>query len=822
MKGRKHILKEAAVLLIVTIMVLSSAVTMANNVKQQTTILNDSKTDFLLETGQKTIPATQTTGRITILSEKFEDPSFPPVGWIVVNNGGDCVWQRNDYYGRPNFAGTGFCADADSDYCGGGTTMDTELWSPTLSLDGVIDPHLTFFASYKHLDGDYADVDISIDGGNSWSNLLHWTSNHNPYGPGEFVDIPLCSGQSDVIIRWVYFAPTWDWWYQIDDVLIYGREPENINAVLEWEWDGTNAWTPNSNRVMTTPIVADLDIGFSGAEIVFITYENQNYMNDGILRAVHGGGGGSIYFDVRNYRVSPLSTPAIGNIDDEFLPEIIALKEPSGSSSTSDNLYAFEHHSAWKWTSTPNTPMDRTAAPAIADLNNDNIPEIIVGDIVFDNAGILQDIGGHGKGRYISCIADIDLDGEVEIIAGNTVYRYTAGTLSVKWENTLLPDGYTAIGDFDNDPEAEIVLVYWSKEGTGEVYLLEHDCTIIWGPVELSQANGGKQGGSPPIIEDFDGDCYPDIGIVTKTEYQVYDRFGNLLWPTAPIIVDGSCRTGSTVFDLNGDGLKDVIFSDQETLWIYDGRNGNYQWYIENPSGTCLETPVVSDVDYDGHAEIIVARNDAFNWPSNTNGIRVFGDENNNWTCAREIWNQHTYHITNIDDNATVPSPELNNWELYNNYRVQQQGTGGPKICCPAEGLSWQDVEPGELVTSSIFIVNCGGSCSELDWNVTEWPSWGTNWTFEPKEGEDLTPQDPGYLIGFTFNAPLFPGWQFTGSITICNKEDPFDCCGYSLFLETPLNQQASQSQSIFSQLLKRYLKDSTHVSNPQPCPCQK
>ncbi|GAF83944.1 unnamed protein product, partial [marine sediment metagenome] len=47
-----------------------------------------------------------------IFSEDFEG-SFPPSGWSVVNNGGTCVWDRNDLVGttpRDNYAGTGYCA----------------------------------------------------------------------------------------------------------------------------------------------------------------------------------------------------------------------------------------------------------------------------------------------------------------------------------------------------------------------------------------------------------------------------------------------------------------------------------------------------------------------------------------------------------------------------------------------------------------------------------------------------------------------------------------------------------------------------------------
>ncbi|MBC7080759.1 MAG: choice-of-anchor J domain-containing protein [Thermoplasmatales archaeon] len=162
---------------------------------------------------------------VTLLNEKFEG-TFPPAGWTVKENadpGGR--WKRNDEWGRPNYAGgDGYCADADSDKFGSGKTMDTELWSPPINLAGYTSATLIYVASYNDLTtsppNDYADVDISTNGGLTWTNLLHWDEDHSPYGPGELVTIDLTPyiGQT-VIIRWHYFG-NYDWWFEIDNVTI--------------------------------------------------------------------------------------------------------------------------------------------------------------------------------------------------------------------------------------------------------------------------------------------------------------------------------------------------------------------------------------------------------------------------------------------------------------------------------------------------------------------------------------------------------------------------------------------------------------------------
>jgi hypothetical protein len=160
------------------------------------------------------------------LPQHFEG-YFPPNGWTVVNNGGTCVWRRNNQWApvRPNYAGgDGFSAAADSDRCGGGTTMDTELWSPLIDLS---DPDIgaatvDFIASYRHLGTGSFQVHVSDDGGATWDTLLTWTADVSPIGPGMSVSLNLTPylGSDEVIVSFHYIATGWLWWAQVDQVEI--------------------------------------------------------------------------------------------------------------------------------------------------------------------------------------------------------------------------------------------------------------------------------------------------------------------------------------------------------------------------------------------------------------------------------------------------------------------------------------------------------------------------------------------------------------------------------------------------------------------------
>src|SRR5690606_9913500 len=64
--------------------------------------------------------------------------------------------------------------------------------------------------------------------------------------------------------------------------------------------------------------------------------------------------------------------------------------------------------------------------------------------------------------------------------------------------------------------------------------------------------------------------------------------------------------------------------------------------------------------------------------PDYRSGIFVYGDANNRWVRTRRVWNQHSYHQTNIDNDGRVPSPEPMSFSpgRNNDYRVSSQGRG--------------------------------------------------------------------------------------------------------------------------------------------------
>jgi N-acetylneuraminic acid mutarotase len=157
----------------------------------------------------------------TALQEGFEGSTFPPAGWNVVDNKGNGeVWQLNDPEGRPNeTGGSGNFADINSDFYGPSNSQDTELVTPSLDFTGAAAPYLTFhnnyiaFAPYPQT----GDVDVSTDGGTTWTNVWHHGEDGVPGPDLETVQLPQAANQANVKLRF-HFTATFGFWWMIDDV----------------------------------------------------------------------------------------------------------------------------------------------------------------------------------------------------------------------------------------------------------------------------------------------------------------------------------------------------------------------------------------------------------------------------------------------------------------------------------------------------------------------------------------------------------------------------------------------------------------------------
>lgn len=335
-----------------------------------------------------------------------------------------------------------------------------------------------------------------------------------------------------------------------------------------------------------------------------------------------------------------------------------------------------------------------------ADLNSDGTAEIIKGSDVFngESGEILLDHPSGGCnhtfsgspsacGLNFSAVGDLLSSPGLEIASGNVVYDLDLTNQSDSVGNTStmiiadseVMDGFTSLGDIDGDGALDVIVVRGDNIGDGGVW--------VWNPRTGNIIASGPSGddGGVAFIGDVDGDCLPEIGMTFEYELRMYKYDGTpdlkLLWSLATN--DETGKTGMTMFDFNQDGRVEVVYRDESQLRIINGFDGNILTSYPVSSGTWLENPIISDVDSDGQADIIVPGDlgDGLG-----DRILCFESGTSPWAPSRSVWNQYGYNPTMINDDLTVPrNPQNSAHPLqgtenclqetcatpYNNYMVQ-------------------------------------------------------------------------------------------------------------------------------------------------------
>jgi hypothetical protein len=325
-------------------------------------------------------------------------------------------------------------------------------------------------------------------------------------------------------------------------------------------------------------------------------------------------------------------------------------------------------------------------------MDGDGNPEIIVGKAILDNHGRIVGRGAHGMGGVdgnnvgtTSFAVDIDGDGQQEVVTGNALYQRDGTSI---WYNGQ-SDGYVAVGNFDADPKGEIVV------SSGGRIRLEDDNGSVICSSPIPGAGSAYYGG-PPTVADFDGDGEPEFAAAAGSRYTVFETDCSIKWQ-ATTQDASSGNTGSSVFDFEGDGVAEAVYADETKLWVFAGPDGSVKLESsEHTNATWLEYPAIADVDGDGQAEIVVANTSGYY------GVTVFGDADSSWRSGRRIWNQHAYHITNVDDDGGIPRHADQNWLTYNNFRsgditAGSAGYSGPDLIVNVEDVCTDECDRDKL-----------------------------------------------------------------------------------------------------------------------------
>ncbi|MDD1792975.1 choice-of-anchor A family protein [Enterovibrio sp. ZSDZ42] len=440
------------------------------------------------------------------------------------------------------------------------------------------------------------------------------------------------------------------------------KEPNPINAELKWHWQNST-FKPEYDQVMGTPLVAQLnDDNTDGkidssdiADVIVVTFAGSQYTKPGIVRALSGIDGKELW-DYENGPIysDPRFTPALADLDSDGYVDIVV----SDKSVNEIRVVSNDGNTKKIFPKIDN----KVGNVSIADLDGDGVAEILTGTSVYNySSGLLYTLDSW-KADY--SVFDADGDKILNFVANGILYDASGNEIwSYEGHDAAW---FSVVANLDQDAEPEIIV---SIPGTFATYqtlaLLDHDGSVKWEKRNISSNGGGAQ-----TIGAFLTSGKPGIAYSGYEKLVMLNAAGDLIWEIG-IDDSGSGKVGVTAFDFNGDGRDEVIYQDHNQVGILDSLTGKILFETANSTSTLWEYPIVADLEGDNNAELIFVANDFSSKWNTHKGVRVFGATSDDlpWKGATRIWNQHSYHQTNIEQDGSLPQQALNSWEVNNSYR---------------------------------------------------------------------------------------------------------------------------------------------------------
>jgi outer membrane protein assembly factor BamB len=274
------------------------------------------------------------------------------------------------------------------------------------------------------------------------------------------------------------------------------------------------------------------------------------------------------------------------------------------------------------WTFTPPTLQNHflMAIPVITDLNNDSIPEVIIGN---DDSSLyaLYGINGSVFWKYSfnngiqssPALGDLTHDGFIDVIVGGVdrnLYALHGINGTLIWSVTFKGWIYASpvLAYVNNDEDLDVLIADWDgtvsavsgKEGIILWHYYVGPRTDFWkSPSSVSDF------WSSPSLADLDNDEKLEVVIGGTSDRYIHAlniEDGSVLWRYYQNT--GTYSTPS-IADINGDGRLEMLIGNwANKLLSLHGENGNLNWEYEVDNGI-VSSPIVGDINNDFKVDIV-------------------------------------------------------------------------------------------------------------------------------------------------------------------------------------------------------------------------
>jgi hypothetical protein len=364
--------------------------------------------------------------------------------------------------------------------------------------------------------------------------------------------------------------------------------------------DRTRIWSTNlgATAIQSSPTIADLS-GDGKADVVVGTMDGRVVWLDGPTgRVVRTFYQGAPQFCPTGVDCRPdgfFATPAVADLDGDGAPEIIA---PSYDHS----VYAWNRSGSLRWRRFLEDTL--WSSPVVADIDRDGRPEIVLGGDIYAGNNIHQPYGGlvwvlkrdgstypgyprstPGQTVWSSpAVADLNGDGYPEVVvgtganwpepAGRRVDAFTARTRANLPGWPVSVDGRVvaspAIGDIDDDGQLEVT---FASDG-GWVYAYERTGARKWRACNATSATACRQGYSTKAgtsIADVDGDGRQEVVSALDKDIRVFDGGNGAVEASYRMAAPATLAPASTTAIAEVDGRAVLV---QSSIYRSNGHGG--------------------------------------------------------------------------------------------------------------------------------------------------------------------------------------------------------------------------------------------------------
>ncbi|HYG18248.1 MAG TPA: hypothetical protein VD816_04935, partial [Ohtaekwangia sp.] len=453
-------------------------------------------------------------------------------------------------------------------------------------------------------------------------------------------------------------------------------------------------------------IVGDVDD--DGIPEIVTTYRDENNPTVSALNFLQAPGAGttlaldkSINLLADGFRAT-FEDIAMADINRDGCAEIFVLTAVTDGNNYA--IIAYDCNSAKIWTN-PISSGTYPGTMGLADFDGDGLVELYTRTQVYDahtgtklgennidntETGIHAGVNlGWGMNSNQTIAVDIDaVSPGLELIAGCRIYSVNINRGTMTATVSLIKErpeyatrtgrtsgSGTSVADFNQDGSLDVLAVgsYNAYNATTTIFFWDVKNNQLKTYTDVSGSgdynNGWKNGAGRINIADIDGDTLMNAVYVSgKFLYALKETASGLdtLWRQR-VTEETSGYTGCTMFDFNADGKSEIVYRDEDYIYIYTTTNvAGVVNVVKSPPVRCAsrtsnEYPIVVDMDGDGSTEICVtcAVNEGTLGKNHSlysdAEVRVFESANVPWVPARKLWNQHGYFVTNVNDDLSIP-----------------------------------------------------------------------------------------------------------------------------------------------------------------------